>query len=66
MMKSGWSVVSYQLFTKMSESLSKVRTAFPQFSSEIWEKIEAMAALHREWNAKINLVSRNIFNTLSS
>ncbi len=48
----------------MSESLNKVRAAFPQYSPEIWEKIEAMAALHREWNAKINLVSRKDIDNL--
>lgn len=48
----------------MTESLNRVRGAFPQFSQEIWEKIEAMAALHREWNAKINLVSRKDIDNL--
>ncbi|MBR5623375.1 MAG: 16S rRNA (guanine(527)-N(7))-methyltransferase RsmG [Opitutales bacterium] len=44
--------------------MNRVRGAFPQFSQEIWEKIEAMAALHREWNAKINLVSRKDIDNL--
>lgn len=48
----------------MTESLNRVRGAFPQFSQEIWEKIEAMATLHREWNAKINLVSRKDIDNL--
>lgn len=48
----------------MTESLSRVRNAFPQISSEAWEKIDAMAALHREWNAKINLVSRKDIDNL--
>lgn len=48
----------------MTESLSRVRNAFPQISPEAWEKIDAMAALHREWNAKINLVSRKDIDNL--
>lgn len=48
----------------MTESLSRVRNAFPQISPEVWEKIDAMAALHREWNAKINLVSRKDIDNL--
>ena len=48
----------------MFESLEKLRAAFPQFSAETWEKIDAMAALHREWNTKINLVSRKDIDNL--
>lgn len=48
----------------MTESLSRVRNTFPQISPEAWEKIDAMAALHREWNAKINLVSRKDIDNL--
>lgn len=48
----------------MSEALEKLHAAFPSVSAEAWEKIEAMAVLHREWNAKINLVSRKDIDNL--
>ena len=31
---------------------------FPEVAPAQWEQLTAMAALHREWNEKINLVSR--------
>ncbi|MCR5184410.1 MAG: 16S rRNA (guanine(527)-N(7))-methyltransferase RsmG [Opitutales bacterium] len=33
-------------------------------SDEQWSQLEAMAALHREWNAKINLISRKDIDNL--
>ncbi len=47
-------------------ALEQLKQAFvgTQISAEQWEKIEAMAALHREWNAKINLVSRKDIDNL--
>ncbi len=33
-------------------------------SDEQWQQLEAMAALHREWNAKINLISRKDIDNL--
>lgn len=49
-----------------SELFEKLKNAFPNtpFPDGFWEKIEAMAALHREWNAKINLVSRKDIDNL--
>lgn len=48
----------------MSDAIQKLRALFPFVSDEAWEKISAMAALHREWNAKINLVSRKDIDNL--
>lgn len=48
----------------MSEALEKLRAAFPSVPADAWKKIAAMAALHREWNAKINLVSRKDIDNL--
>ncbi len=47
-----------------NEALQKLRGVLPGVPAEAWEKIEAMAALHREWNAKINLVSRKDIDNL--
>ncbi|MGA0133717.1 MAG: 16S rRNA (guanine(527)-N(7))-methyltransferase RsmG [Opitutales bacterium] len=37
---------------------------FPEVATDRWEALRAMAALHREWNAKINLVSRKDMDRL--
>lgn len=47
-----------------NEALEKLRGALSDVPAEAWEKLEAMAALHREWNAKINLVSRKDIDAL--
>ena len=36
----------------------------PGVSPEAWEKLEAWGALMREWNAKVNLVSRKDIDLL--
>ena len=38
---------------------------FPEVEADRWEVLRAMAALHREWNAKINLVSRKDVENLA-
>ena len=48
----------------MSEAVEKLKSVLPSVPADAWEKIEAMAALHREWNAKINLVSRKDVDNL--
>ena len=50
----------------MSEAFDKLKSAFADvaISPEQWEKIAAMSALHREWNAKINLISRKDIDNL--
>ncbi|MGN0834831.1 MAG: 16S rRNA (guanine(527)-N(7))-methyltransferase RsmG [Candidatus Spyradosoma sp.] len=48
----------------MSEAIQRLRAVLPSVPADAWEKIEAMAALHREWNAKINLVSRKDIDNL--
>jgi len=49
-----------------SDAFCTLKNAFAgtPFPENFWEKIEAMAALHREWNAKINLVSRKDIDNL--
>ncbi len=44
----------------------KLKAAFPngEIADEQWLKIEKLAALHREWNSKINLVSRKDIENL--
>ena len=37
---------------------------FPEVTPAQWEQLTAMAALHREWNEKINLVSRKDIENL--
>lgn len=37
---------------------------FPEVPAEAWDKLRAMAALHREWNGKVNLVSRKDIENL--
>lgn len=38
--------------------MQRVKPFFPEVSPAQWDLLERMAALHREWNAQINLVSR--------
>ena len=45
-------------------SFDRVRPHFPEIPAEQWKLLESMAALHREWNAKINLVSRKDIDNL--
>jgi 16S rRNA (guanine527-N7)-methyltransferase len=45
-------------------SFDRVRPHFPEITPEQWKQLETMAALHREWNAKINLVSRKDIDNL--
>ena len=37
---------------------------FPEVAPEAWAKLRQMAALHREWNEKVNLVSRKDIENL--
>lgn len=39
-------------------------TLFPEITTAQWDQLTAMAALHREWNEKINLVSRKDIENL--
>lgn len=48
----------------MTPALSKLREIFRDVPDAAWEKFETMAALHRDWNAKINLVSRKDIDAL--
>lgn len=50
----------------MPDAFQQLKNAFAgtPVSAEQWEKFSAMAALHREWNAKINLVSRKDIDNL--
>lgn len=43
------------LITDMQERLKKL---FPWVDAAQWQQFSCMAGLHREWNAKVNLVSR--------
>jgi 16S rRNA (guanine527-N7)-methyltransferase len=44
--------------------MNRLKPLFPQVTPEQWALLEQMAALHREWNAKINLVSRKDIENL--
>lgn len=44
--------------------MERVRPFFPEISPAQWELLIRMAALHREWNARINLVSRKDIENL--
>ena len=41
-----------------TDSWKILHSWFPDLGEEIWQKLEEYCALLREWNAKINLVSR--------
>jgi 16S rRNA (guanine527-N7)-methyltransferase len=49
--------------------MQTLHSIFPELSETQWAKLTEMAALHREWNEKINLVSRkdieNLKNTIT-
>jgi 16S rRNA (guanine527-N7)-methyltransferase len=38
--------------------MNRLKPLFPTLTPAQWATLERMAALHREWNAKINLISR--------
>ncbi len=44
--------------------MQALRPIFPEVTETQWEQLTAMAALHREWNEKINLVSRKDIENL--
>ncbi|MDR2676250.1 MAG: 16S rRNA (guanine(527)-N(7))-methyltransferase RsmG [Opitutaceae bacterium] len=44
--------------------MHRLKPFFPELAPAQWELLERMAALHREWNAKINLVSRKDIDNL--
>ncbi|MDR2863045.1 MAG: 16S rRNA (guanine(527)-N(7))-methyltransferase RsmG [Puniceicoccales bacterium] len=44
--------------------MNRVKSLFPQVAPEQWHLLEQMAECHREWNEKINLVSRKDIGNL--
>jgi 16S rRNA (guanine527-N7)-methyltransferase len=44
--------------------MNRLKTVFPELPPALWPRLEAMAAAHREWNAKVNLVSRKDIENL--
>jgi len=44
--------------------MKRLQPLFPEITPAQWAALERMAALHREWNAKINLVSRKDIENL--
>jgi 16S rRNA (guanine527-N7)-methyltransferase len=44
--------------------VDRIIPLFPEVPAPAWEQLRAMAALHREWNAKVNLVSRKDIDAL--
>ncbi|MDF9826689.1 16S rRNA (guanine527-N7)-methyltransferase [Ereboglobus sp. PH5-5] len=44
--------------------MQRLKPLFPEITSAQWALLERMASLHREWNAKINLVSRKDIDNL--
>ena len=44
--------------------MDRLITIFPEVPPEAWAKLREMAALHREWNEKVNLVSRKDIENL--
>ena len=38
--------------------MNSIRETFPKIDEQVWPVLEAWAALLREWNEKINLISR--------
>ena len=44
--------------------MQRLKPHFPEVTPAQWALLERMAALHREWNAKINLVSRRDIDNL--
>ena len=44
--------------------MQRLKSFFPELAPAQWDLLARMAALHREWNAKINLVSRKDIDNL--
>ncbi len=44
--------------------MDRLKPFFPELAPAQWDLLVRMAALHREWNAKINLVSRKDIDNL--
>ena len=44
--------------------MDRLKALFPEISSAQWDLFSQMAALHREWNGQINLVSRKDIENL--
>ncbi len=44
--------------------MQRLHSLFPEVTPAQWSLLERMAALHREWNARINLVSRKDIDNL--
>jgi 16S rRNA (guanine527-N7)-methyltransferase len=44
--------------------MHRLKPLFPEIPTAQWDLLARMAALHREWNAKINLVSRKDIDNL--
>jgi len=44
--------------------MQRLQPLFPEVTPAQWALLERMAALHREWNAKINLISRKDIDNL--
>ncbi|MDR1817384.1 MAG: class I SAM-dependent methyltransferase [Puniceicoccales bacterium] len=44
--------------------MDKIEPLFPEIPAERWTLLARMAALHREWNARVNLVSRKDIENL--
>lgn len=45
-------------------SFAALKPVFPEITPDQWQMLARMAALHREWNARINLVSRKDIENL--
>lgn len=50
----------------LAELLSPSATSFPEVPADAWPQLQAWAAYLREWNEKINLVSRKDIDRLES
>lgn len=46
--------------------MDELKTLFPEVIPDAWPRLEAWAALTREWNTKINLISRKDIDNLES
>lgn len=44
--------------------MERLMPIFPEVPAEAWARLREMAALHREWNEKVNLVSRKDIENL--
>ena len=51
---------------KPADSWMILKKWFPDLSDETWEKLKQYTELLREWNAKINLVSRKDMDRLET